>query len=76
MLAKTLTYILSFHQVLSTTVMSTDVSQLDVALFPIFKHFLAFHLSRFSFYINTLLSSLADGRTLQVHYYFDVCETG
>jgi hypothetical protein len=33
---------------------STGVSQIGVALFPFFKHFLSFHLSRFSFYIDKL----------------------
>ena len=50
----TATHILSFHRVLSTTVMSTDVSQVGVALFPSFQHFSSFHLFRFSFCIIIL----------------------
>ena len=44
----------SFHQVLSTPAMSTDVSQVGVTLFPSSKYFLSFHRSRFSFYINII----------------------
>ena len=36
---KALSYILSFQQVLYITVMSTDVSQVGVTLFPSFYHF-------------------------------------
>jgi hypothetical protein len=32
-------YFINFHQALSAPVMSTDVSQLGVALFTIFYHF-------------------------------------
>jgi hypothetical protein len=34
---KVLSYILSFRRVLSATVMSTDVSQVGVTLFPFFN---------------------------------------
>jgi hypothetical protein len=34
--------------------MSTDMDQVGVALFPSFQHFLLFHISRFSFYINIM----------------------
>ena len=45
--------LLSFHWDLYATKMSTDMSQVGVALFPSFlTYFLSFHLSRFSFYIN------------------------
>ena len=44
-------YILHFHQVLSTPVMSIDVSQVGV----LFNILLSFHISRFSFYINISL---------------------
>ena len=47
-------YISSFHWTLSTPVISTDVSQVGVTLFPS-QHFSSFHLSRFSFYINMYL---------------------
>ena len=40
-----------FHWALSATVKSTDMSQVGVALFPSFWHFLSFHLSSF-FYNN------------------------
>jgi hypothetical protein len=45
-------YILSFCCVLFAMVMFIDVSQVDVTLFPSFKHFLSFHHSWFSFYIE------------------------
>ena len=45
-------YTSSFLWIISTTVMSTDVSQVGVTLFPSFKFFLSIHLSMFSFYIN------------------------
>ena len=35
-------FISSFLWPISATVMSTDVSQVDVALFPCFEHFLSF----------------------------------
>ena len=42
----------SFYQNFSAPVMSTDMNQVGVALFPSFKHFLSFDLSRFSIYSN------------------------
>jgi hypothetical protein len=41
-----------FHRDLSAAAMSTDMSQVCVAFFPSFS---SFHLSRFPFYINTIL---------------------
>ena len=45
-------YIFYLFTILSAPTMTTDVSQVGVTLFPSFLHFLWFHLSRFSFYIN------------------------
>ena len=45
-------YISHFLRPISATVMSIDVNQVGVALFPSFQHFLSFYLSRFFFYIN------------------------
>ena len=36
--------------------MSTDMSQVGVVIFPFFLTFLSFHFSSFSFYINIFLS--------------------
>ena len=42
---KALSYILSFHRTLSTPVMSTDVSQVGVALFHSFSSLLSLRLT-------------------------------
>ena len=49
---------ISFLQILSAPAMSTDMSQVGVVLFPCFKYFLSFHLSRFFFYIDIFRGSL------------------
>ena len=46
--------------------MFTDLSQVDVALFPSFKNCLSLHLFRFSFYINN--SSLGVIHVERWHY--------
>ena len=46
-------YIIFLQRILSAPVMSTYVSQVGVALYPSFLHFLSFHFSRFSFYVNS-----------------------
>ena len=46
-------YFIYFHEDLSAPATSTDMSQVDVTLFPSFKNiFLLFYLSRFFFYIK------------------------
>ena len=70
---KALSYILSFHRVISATVMSTDVSQVDVALLPSFYiyllplNFFIFHSPSFlTFFLFILFSSFF----FIIFYYF------
>ena len=57
-------HVLSFLWAISSTRLSTDMSQVGVTLFPRFLNFLSFYLSRFSLYIIILLKKWRDLRLI------------